>query len=439
MPVRTKVDPGRLFFESSASSSKTGSIDVPNGTGQAVRVTSSPGGVTYAPYSVDEWRKKIALVQSATTNLIGTKLSETRKSRFTEFKISNFVDLGFGTKSLKARGQIPATYGTPPVSAPSSLPLAHALASEDFLNDYYDKKSTIRGASTVAEAASTIAGLASPAKALRKEVRNLYDSLRKRAYRSNGRQVRDASKVIAGIWLEWNYGIAPTVSDANAAADAVNKMSEGDFRCVLPVKGTGYDRRVYDSFVNQGFPVANVNNVNLGSQALVDTAIYDQTIVVYRGAIRVAPDGGEVPLAMQFGVGFEDILPGVWEGIPWSFFFDYFFNISSVIDSWGNLYSGLGWSNRTVRNSRVHRYSDLRAVLPNSGKNTYFAGGGSGSLEFTSTLRSEIAPADMVPGFRMKLPHSATKWANLAALSAMFTPPSEARKPIFRPRGRRRR
>jgi hypothetical protein len=234
--------------------------------------------------------------------------------------------------------------------------------------------------------------------------------------------VKDGAKAIAGTWLEWQYGIAPTVSDANAAADALNKLSGGDFRCVLPLEAHGFDNEIELQSARQGFPVPDVNNVNIGAQALIDFSIINQTIVTYRGAIRVAPDGGEIPPVMQFGVGFEDILPAVWEGIPWSFFFDYFFNVSSVIDSWGNLYSGLGWSNRTVRNSRIHLYSDVYDLDVSDENSYYRASGGHGSMEFTSTLRSEIAPEDMAPGFRMKLPNTGTKWANLAALSAMFSP-----------------
>lgn len=440
MPVKNRIDQGAHFFQASTAAKKIGpgSPDWPlDGVTNVFRNLYAPGGVLYAPYTVDEWRKKIAASQDATTVLIGTKSADgsgrkdSRETRFTRYKFHNrllYDTFGGGTwKESRGTGDLLAVAGGIPTSANDTLTKALALASERFLRDYYDKKSSIRGASSLAEMASTVRGLASPAKALRKEVSSLYNTLRKRAYRSDGRAARDAAKAIAGTWLEWQFGIKPLVSDANAAALAVNKLSEGDFRAVIPIKGVGQDSLMTDRFGPLAVNLA-VQGINLGGQFGYFVWTEEETLCVVRGAFRVAPDGGEVPPVMQFGVGFEDILPAVWEAIPWSFFFDYFFNVSSVIDSWGNLQGRLAWCNRTIRNSRSFVYSDIVSLAKSgtglSKSDTYLAQGGHGRASFTSTTRSPVFWGDIAPSLRITLPGFGTKWANLAALAAMFTPPT---------------
>jgi hypothetical protein len=125
---------------------------------------------------------------------------------------------------------------------------------------------------------------------------------------------------------------------------------------------------------------------------------------------------------MQFGVGVEDILPAVWEAVPWSFFVDYFVNVSSVIDSFSVIASNISWANRTVRNSRVHTVSDAMP-LPNdqfgNDYQRYTAGGGAGEVSFTSVTRHSVSPGSLVTPLRVKFPEFGTKWANIAALAAM--------------------
>jgi hypothetical protein len=455
MPVKEKKDQGAEFFESRFAAKKTGPGNPtwPTGSTTVRRNLYAPGGVLYAPYSIDEWRKKIANSQDATTVLIGTKSSNGsgrkngEKQRFTQFEsyTQTLYDT-FGGETWRiasGSGELLSLVADLPKTANDTMPKALALAGERFLSDYYKTKSSIAGASSLAEMASTVRGLASPAKALRGEVSNLYQSLKKRAYRSDGRATKDAAKAIAGTWLEWQFGIKPLVSDANAAALACNKLSEGDFRATMPLRGTGIDSLMTEKFGPVAAGAVTINGINIGGQFAYYTWEEHETLCIVRGAVRVAPDGGEVPPAMQFGVGFEDILPAVWEAIPWSFFYDYFFNISSVIESWGNLQQRLSWCNRTVRNSRSLILSDV-VPLGKSGtglakSDVYTASGGHGRASYTSTARSPVFWGDIAPTLRITLPGFGTKWANMAALSQMFTPPGKQPEWVGRKYGTRRR
>jgi hypothetical protein len=347
--------------------------------------------------------------------------------RYSFRQISRF---GNTTQQWIGSGEVFATALSFPTSAPATLPLAHVKALEKFAADYYDKTRHLRGSSAIAEAAATIAGLASPAKALRKEVTNLYQTLRSRMYRNAGASAEAIRDVVSGTWLEWNYGIKPLVSDVNAGADGLNRM-KGDFRPSVRLRGTGSDANA-----TSPTPVSVSSATTTGGLSTiigdVDWWSEDRSTVIIRGVAVFAPPSGDIPLAMQWGVGDEDFLPAVWEAIPWSFFYDYFFNVSSVIDAYSMCYGNLHWCNRTVRNSRTTFCTNIRP-LPDDGPITgnyrrSSASGGQSSCSYTSVARSSLSTADLVPPLRFKIPNTGVKWANLAALASMAIPPKVFKK-----------
>lgn len=439
MTSKTNKDLGRVSYEAYVGLSYVGPDNPKQGSQYGRRTIALPFQVQYSPYSVPGWKYNIAHNASATTTLIGNKPKMERVSNYRGTQIRS--GLGY-TYSWVYGGELVATMpGLPPTTG-SLLPKAAALAAETFVSDYYAKTRSLRGASSIAEAASTIRGLASPAKALRKEVGNLYNSLRKRLWRSDGYAVKDARNVISGTWLEWNFGIKPLVSDVNDGANAVNRMRDGDFRARVQIFGSGNDKEMLSVTPNQGVPsAATLQGVTIpdpGAIGLTDVYEYYTCDVNQKGSINVAPPGSEVPLAMQFGVGFDDILPAVWEGIPWSFFVDYFVNVSSVIDSWSSLSSRLAWANRTVRNGRVRMCTDLRPPQNSTSGQTstiYTVSGGGFLASNYLVYRTPAAASDLMPPMRIKIPNTGTKWANIAALAGM------ARRPGPPPEwvGRRRR
>lgn len=411
-----------------------------SGRGVSRGVVAVAGEVTYSPYKVPAFKRKIARCEDATSTLMGKRVAVTDlvQSRFKARQIG--IDaLGTWTDAV-ASGSLLQAVGGVPTSAPATNAHAQAVAAERFLADYYDKTRSLPGSSAVAELASTVRGLASPAKALRKEVDNLYSSLRGRLYRNSRQSVKDARRVVAGTWLEWNFGIQPIVNDVNGAAQAINRMRDGDYRSSIPIRGTG----VYESLVSQEFtpvPSGNPPGVPIGwSMGQTYSTLIDRTQCTIRGAVRVTGPGQEVPPAMQWGLTAEDLLPGVWEGIPWSWFIDYFVNVSSVIQSWSFISSRLAWCNRTVRNSRTRTYSDLQPTASGKPPGSYFlhsAEGGHCMASYTSVLRSPVLWSDVAPPLRLRLPGvGSTKWANVLAVAQMWRSGKKAEAEWFNLRRR---
>jgi hypothetical protein len=374
--------------------------------------------VQYVPYSNDDWRKRIARGEGVTSLLIGDRLSFIGKMASAQIRVYNGNQLQVGY-TYACDQPMGGSIIMPNNSGAADSGRASALAGEKLVADYYEKRSSVNGGAIMAEAIETVRGLASPTKALRKEVTSLYQSLGRRLYRSNGQQVRDAAKVIGGTWLEWKFAVDPLIQDCDDAATAINKMSSGDFKHTIPIRGVGVD----ELYLYQGTQPVAVSGI---PTAMVTNCVrIDKCIVINRAAIRVTPgNGAEVPLAMQFGVGVEDIAPSVLEAIPWSWFVDYFVNVSSVIQAWSIIGGNILWSNRTVRNSRSQIWGPANAVPNTSGPNRSeysIIRPGYAVAEFKNVSRAPANWADLMPPMRVRVPHTGVKWANLAALSTMYS------------------
>lgn len=430
--VKTKTELGRQSFEAYVSWNDTrNGVVFWDEQGFERRTLVRPGVVTFAPYSQDGWRAKIRDHRDATTTMYGNRL-RTKSTRYS-FSSTIFDDSNKRYQSWNGSGDLFATAGAYP-SIIGGDPNAVAQATERFIKSLEDATHEIRGASMLAEGLEAVRGLASPAKALRKEVGSLYQTARRRMYRDRNNSLRAQRDVVAGTWLEWNFGVKPLVQDANSAAAALNQLRTRDRQAVFPVKGSARD----------SLQIGSISQDNLVSPSVphgattvgeFDYWVEDWQDVVFRGVLVVDGNpGADVPLASQFGVGFNDVAPAIWEAIPWSWMFDYFFNISAVIDAFGAPLQNLGWANRTVRNGRTHHYSDVRQPLNTKGPGgsyaTYFATGGKAEATLFNFTRSSISRDDIRVPLRMKLPGHGTQWANLAALASYGTDLRKLRKAL---------
>lgn len=312
-----------------------------------------------------------------------------------------------------AQGTYTGNFHNPPDLGSTAHSEAEYQAAKKFLKEFLKIKNTWRGGNFIAEFRETMEFLRSPVRAIYEHTHSLARDVKKikRVWRQD--PVR-YGKLLGGIWLGWSFGVAPLVDDLNSAKSALDNMIYGGKHDSTRIVATGRYRQHLGSDMNLG-----VVNVAHCVQDRFDNADYS---VRYLGAIAARP-AGVYGWMEDFGVGFDDIVPSVWEGIPWSWLLDYIFNIGEVLDSMRLITANAVWLNRTVRNSATSLCTPLRRAGPASSPpaswNVEIVGSGHSFVERKRVSRARSA-IPTIP-WHWKIPVHPNQWANVSALVAAIT------------------
>lgn len=356
--------------------------------------------VAYGP-NISNWRLRLMLGEGATTTLTGTRYS----SKGSELRM-----LATGVGPLKgamrqAVGFNPQGYFLPPPTKVINS-VAERIAASRFLADYLKQKRTWAGGSTIAEFAETVRMLAKPYDSLYQHTFTFVGAVGrlKRVYRRNKVLY---GKLLGQLWLAYAFGIAPMVADVNSAYAAVKSLSESlgsvDTKRII---GTGTHSVVLD--------VQNNQPVSFANYCLADRVAIREDLVRYIGAVRCKPPGVSA-IAENFGVGFTDIAPSVWEGVPWSWLVDYFVNVNEMLESISLAYADFSWVNLTVRNRVVNQFYGVKPDLrPQTGYSVTAAGG---QAYFQSAVVDRKPTSVPYPSWSFRIPGLPRQYANVAALS----------------------
>lgn len=173
------------------------------------------------------------------------------------------------------------------------------------LSDLKDQK--VNAAQAIAEGKQTL-GLAGDI------ARNALE-----AYRNLRRGNLNAlSKNVSSAWLQYQYGIMPTIGDINGAAE---KIAQG------MASGTTFSRSK-SAYSLQSQHSANVSGV------LVSTT--ESIILQYRHLSRFMVTSSTLKEATS--LGFTNPLYLAWEFVPYSFVFDWYLGIGTYLSSLDALY-----------------------------------------------------------------------------------------------------
>lgn len=360
-----------------------------------ITVTDS---VTYGP-NIPDWRLRLQLGLSATTNLSGTRYTS-KCSELTQTVSGSGAMKGFGRT---ARGFNPQGYFPPP---PTSLmnSTAERNAASAFLNDYLKSKRTWHGGAAIAEFSETVRMLAQPIDALYNHTFSFVGrvgALRKVFMRDPEKY----GKLLGSLWLSYAFGVAPLVDDVNTAQRAVQSLAED--------LGAVDTKRLIGTGVHKVVPWTNYGQtVSYANYCVADWTLMIEYLVRYVGSIRCAPPSPML-IAEDFGVGFTDILPSVWEGVPWSWLIDYFVNVNEMLESVSLAYADFQWINRTVRNRAVYQWSSVRPIS-SSPTISVVASGGQGYYQ--SAVVNRTPTTVPYPSWRFRIPGLPRQFANVAAL-----------------------
>lgn len=369
-----------------------------------------------------KWKARLKDGQDVTTVLIANRYRWTPKDTYLTVSYQNAGLKGYDRYIGQSANSVPKNPGVVDTGVVNTATSAAEIA---FTKNYRKKTQNWNSGQFCGELLQTARMLASPAKSARKAVTQLYDTLKREILgrRARGNPNSAVRRAIADTYLEWQFGVKPLVQDLDGAAEAFRALASGRCFDTIRITGTGTASSNVPGYPKIGNFASGQAGFPAGSFARAYTEGFDTSEVTIRGAWKNSNPSGEMPIPMRFGTGINDIVPTAWELVPWSFFVDYFINVGDVLDAWSMRFVNFSWVNKTVRNCRTLKGSDL-IVSPHGtfdAKGSY--GGRVVSQRFDVSRNSSTT--DFHTGFKVQIPgfDKSTKWLNISALLSMRLPP----------------
>jgi hypothetical protein len=360
----------------------------------------------YLGASPDNWKQELG-VGSATSTLIGVKA---------------IVKMPFGTASWYANsattfcfngsghGQITGMKLSLNDPGAGADDVASSRARAKLLGDYINAVNTWRGGNFLAEIKESTEQFLHPVHSIYNRTWEFAGIVR--GLRRFRRNPLVYGKALADAWLAFVFGIKPLIQDANDANAALVRLGSGvDANADrLKLRGSSRNTKILSVVTEQITPTGWAGDT--WSSVITTKSDFK---VRYKGMLVARPNG-DAFYPVEFGVDLSDYLPAVWEGIPWSFFIDYFVNVQEMLDGLKVVDAALARLDLCVRNAGIVQVGVPFKSTTGAPFTTSVSCGASHSL----VVRVSRQVVNEIPyvGFRFKFPGlNSPKWLNIAALA----------------------
>jgi hypothetical protein len=356
-------------------------------------------------------------------------------------------------RSIRHWGLFYNTPSTPTHLTTSSVTTAENDALAKVIKKVKATRQSLNGGSVLGELTKTIHGLRNPYKLLREQVYAHLTTLNKRKRlvmrMPEAKRKKAWREVVAGTWLETNFGMRPVISDARDIAEALARFQfEEPVRTRLRSNSSSLDRLV-STALNQG------NSDYLLAYQQVnwkETRTFCTYAVGYEQTVR--PAGSVRRLQEVLGLSLENFVPALYEIMPWSWLVDYFTNMGEVIEAGAFSSEGVKWISKSSGRITTERFmciQDLprtQALVTGWGAKLKQINGEGllGDLTLSRATYNRTKPATLgVPSLEFSIPGKGMQIANMVAIAAQLSgrtyDPNMARKlmakyPIERIRNR---
>jgi hypothetical protein len=364
------------------------------------------------------WKVQVRNGVSATTTFYASSSRTTFDSTGTTKVVKGYRDYGNG-QLLKKTYNLEEGVLAPimPYVYPTNVALAEAnsAALGEFINKLNEAQRSLQGLVTLGELGETIRLIRNPAKALWEGIFSYHADVKKRLRRRRRRSKRE---IVQDTWLEYAFGWAPLVNDVKNGAEALAKLMT--YRPEYQIVSAFATRKVPRSET-----IGNGSFGSLYNRVLHQTAI-EETTVRYKGSIMVNNhDAISRPNLRLFGITWQDVVPAVWELIPYSFLVDYFLNIGNILDAHALRWADVRWINKTVRTVVTAKSLLTGGSTVELGTDPLFRVewldtqvGSAQTSSITKTVTRNAVAGPLIPSLVFSLPSSQSKkWINMAALA----------------------
>lgn len=210
------------------------------------------------------------------------------------------------------------------------------------------------------------------------------------------------------MWLETVFGWRPLASDLDAGAEALARLAQQRSTRYVIVRGFG----VEESTTKTAFISAGSGYTSTKYRVFKNQYVS----VRYIGEVQVQP-ARETPM-LALGLHLNDVLPSLYELVPWSFLLDYFVNLGDVIEGLATQTDNIIW---TERNNFQRNKSFIGDVCwsSNAASNVKrrSLSPGIAVWSIVNFNRARTSSNVSIP-LTWRIPGiGSTKWANMAALA----------------------
>jgi hypothetical protein len=325
---------------------------------QDVPPYSSGGGVLKQndtiiyPENLKSWRERIKLRLDATTPLTGTKFSVRDPGyRFATASRSPALAPPYGVYKVLT-GWFQLTTCNPPNVSATDINLARGRFLEKckgtqrpfmagvFLGELRETLNMIR---------HPLSGLYKSQLLFSKRVKKLSERrlifrTRQELSSANFATKRKKMGVLSDLWLESVYGWRPLLADIDDGISAISR-----YWYSIPTIHVVNHYETWDkSFLR--------NNTSVGPfTAIAETEHINRYQVRHSGAVKVYPQDVKTALGANYkSIGtLLDVVPTVWELIPYSFLIDYFVNVGEILEASTFIKSDLAWACEVTRSTNT--------------------------------------------------------------------------------------
>lgn len=426
MPVTKTV--GRLIGTDEIALRYTSTPDIGSG-GRVVRYSVSRNLVSSVTYgdNLPDWRQRIRRRQSATTPLSGV-VYRRRSAQFGASSELEKVTAGFKSYLFnRLDGPGVALVPNPDSNLVGvTTDKAVNLAKMAFVKKAVDAQRAFQSGVFLGELREAIHLIRRPASALRQETGRFINSWSARARKiraskglknlpaTHPKVVGSLRKAAAGSWLEFSFGVQPLVNDVRDAAEAA-KRTRWSYNPSKVVRGVG-KYQAGRSLIKVGgdtdcFRISGVVEVSTEVEAY------------FIGCVSTYDEYSPSPTLGQLGVSWRQVLPTVWELIPYSFLIDYFTNVGDLVEAIAFNRASVRWIEQGTVKRRKNSLCEPLGVSVGSYNSTYKLKSWHASLGSQGTWvdvrefgRSNFL-GSLVPSLAFEIPgNKSRKWLNIGAL-----------------------
>lgn len=367
--------------------------------------------------SPPDWRARLRYGRDASSLLEGTRYFHyVKPGTLQYFRTVQSFPNDNQCQGGYAQGSLGFALGFPPRETAANA-VADQKARQKFLDKCLQQRKSWRGGNFLVEVGETIQMLRHPLTGLAEGLRAFIKGVKSlRGYWLRG-ELEAYARHLGNLWLEYSFGWSPFFEDIKDINYALTRLADGTYADSKRISATG-SHSVYS---NQSTGQIYAPPGGLPGLACFDSYQKKYYSVRYVAGLKARPENLSGILD-NFGISPTDILPAVWEAIPWSFFVDYFLNVQEQLDSMQFGRADFSYMFRGVRNIvgnyRSALYTDSKVAA--SVRYNVTVGGGA-ACSSSIYVRRDPQYAPPFPHFHFRIPGlGSLKWVNVGALVAQI-------------------